>query len=55
MVNDSPQRIANAEMKIVNYHNRPHLCLFAKSDIIAGTELRYDYGVPKLSWRNEEV
>ena len=29
----------------------PHLCFFASEDIEAGTELRYDYGNPKLPWR----
>ena len=55
IVNDNPHRDANSEMKIVYHEERPHLCLFAKCDMIAGTELRYDYGVPNLPWRKKEV
>ncbi|KAJ8046142.1 hypothetical protein HOLleu_04718 [Holothuria leucospilota] len=29
----------------------PRLCLFARRDIGEGEELRYDYGVDDLPWR----
>ncbi|XP_030840546.1 uncharacterized protein LOC105438115 [Strongylocentrotus purpuratus] len=33
----------------------PHLCLFALVDIRPGAELRYDYGVDNLPWRQEDA
>ena len=43
----------NAKMKKVLVDNTVHLCLFAQTDIAAGKEIRYDYGVTDLPWRKE--
>ncbi|XP_033096047.1 uncharacterized protein LOC117100453, partial [Anneissia japonica] len=50
-VNDEVSKKANSVMKKIDVDGKQHLCLFAKCDICAGTELRYDYGVPNLPWR----
>jgi len=34
-----------AKMKVVPVGGIPHLCLFATSDVIAGQQVLYDYGV----------
>lgn len=33
----------------------PHLCLFALVDLRPGVELRYDYGVGNLPWRQVHI
>ncbi|XP_022106564.1 uncharacterized protein LOC110987795 isoform X2 [Acanthaster planci] len=46
----------NCIMKKMVFHDRtPHLCLFSLCDIDVDEELRYDYGVADLPWRNESV
>ena len=40
-------------MTVVKVNSRPHLCIFALCKIINGTELRYDYSVSGLHWRND--
>ena len=35
----------NCKMKMIDVEGQSHLCLFAVTDIPAGSELRYDYGV----------
>ena len=37
-------RKANVEVKIVVHDERPHLCMFAATNIKEGQELLYDYG-----------
>lgn len=49
-VNDSPKRFANCSAKVVVVDGQPHVILLAVRDIIAGTELRYDYG-GDVPWR----
>ena len=53
MVNEATpgDPILNAVMKIVIVEKIPHLCLFAFRNIECNEEIRYDYGVPNLSWR----
>lgn len=50
-MNDAPSTKANCQMKKKIAAGQVHLCLFAKKDIPAGTELRYDYGFSDLPWR----
>ncbi|XP_072047724.1 histone-lysine N-methyltransferase set-1-like [Amphiura filiformis] len=45
----------NSKMKKVLVNNTVHLCLFALTDIAAGKEIRYDYGVKDLPWRKEWI
>ena len=41
MVNDSPDKLANSFMRRVVVNNESvHICLFAKCNITAGTEIR---------------
>ena len=42
-VNDTSNKYANCEMRIVECNNKAHLCLFAKRNIPEGEELRYIY------------
>lgn len=43
-------------MKVIEHamDKTPHLCLFALSDITAGTEVVYDYGVQDLPFKDAE-
>lgn len=50
MINDST--IPNSVMKVVIVENIPRLCVFALRDISPGEEIRFDYGVPDLPWRD---
>jgi SET domain-containing protein len=61
MVNDAPvgSSMNNCKMKLI-FTERPaqgpglpRLCLFSTRDIKSGEELRYDYGVDNLPWRNK--
>lgn len=47
--------ICNAVMKMKVFNNYPRLCLFAKRQINAGEEIRYDYGEDEetLVWRKK--
>ena len=45
----------NAVMKCLSNKGRPHLALFAMRKIAAEEEIRYDYGVSNLPWRNIKV
>lgn len=51
LVNDGTGHSENAVMKIVKVGEIPRLCLFAKRDISLAEEIRYDYGVDDLPWR----
>ena len=42
-------------MKVVECDKHPHLCLFAIRDIAKEDELRYDYGVKDLWWRQQKI
>jgi len=42
-------------MKVIDVENCPHLCIFSNKRILAGEELRYDYGVDDLPWRKKRV
>jgi len=54
-VNDSTPRYANCKMeKRYDKEKKPHLCLYARTTIKAGEELRYDYGANNLWWRKKE-
>ena len=53
-VNDSAS--GNCTMRKIIVEGKPYLCLFATTDIPAGTELWYSFGDPKkvnLWWRND--
>lgn len=39
--------------KIIGMHNKPHLCLFATTDITADQEILYFYGVQNQPWYAE--
>ncbi|KAJ8037512.1 N-lysine methyltransferase KMT5A [Holothuria leucospilota] len=50
-VNDAVGSKENCVMKPLKIGGTTRLCLFAKWDIDAGEELRYDYGIDDLPWR----
>ncbi|XP_064653238.1 uncharacterized protein LOC135503564 [Lineus longissimus] len=55
LVNDAWRGAANCSMKKVSTEKgSPALCLFANRDIEIGEELRYDYGVDDLPWRQQK-
>ena len=43
----------NSKMKKVETAEKVHLCLFSTRDIDIGEEIRYDYGVKDLPWRQK--
>ncbi|XP_072022446.1 uncharacterized protein [Amphiura filiformis] len=49
-INDS-HKYNNAIMKKKTFSGNIHLCLYALCDIKIGVEIRYDYGIPDLPWR----
>lgn len=51
LVNDSAK--PNCIIKKLVFNSIPCLCLFALGDMQAGVELRYDYGVKDLPWRQK--
>lgn len=54
LVNDAEEGTdkCNSKMKLMVINSYPRLCLFAKREIKAGEEVRYDYGenTKKLPW-----
>ena len=55
-MNDAPSKYANSRIKKIEGNNgTPYLCLFAKSDIPSGQELRYDYDDRDNLWWREQV
>lgn len=55
LVNDGQGEQENCIMRTVKVGGpSPRLCLFARRDIGEGEELRYDYGVDDLPWRQTE-
>ncbi|XP_034748086.1 uncharacterized protein LOC117956880 isoform X2 [Etheostoma cragini] len=44
----------NCEMKKVVYEGKPHLCLFAVTEISPGQEITYNYGDSCYPWRSTE-
>ncbi|XP_074468762.1 uncharacterized protein LOC141753956 isoform X2 [Sebastes fasciatus] len=44
----------NCEMKIIVYEGKPHLCLFAVTEISPGEEITYNYGDSSYPWRSRE-
>ncbi|XP_034401108.1 uncharacterized protein LOC117738995 isoform X2 [Cyclopterus lumpus] len=44
----------NCEMKKVVYEGKPHLCLFASTEISPGEEITYNYGDSAYPWRSGE-
>ncbi|KAK7922009.1 hypothetical protein WMY93_008911 [Mugilogobius chulae] len=52
LVNDE-HRTPNCKMKLIEAEGKPHLCLFALKEILAGTEITYDYGGKEWPWRKE--
>ncbi|XP_022104267.1 uncharacterized protein LOC110986593 isoform X2 [Acanthaster planci] len=55
MVNDAPLKKSNSQMKVISVDGTPCLCLFAREDIAAGQELRYDYGDESVPWRQKNI
>ncbi|XP_034149810.1 histone-lysine N-methyltransferase, H3 lysine-36 specific-like [Esox lucius] len=45
----------NSKMKRLTVGGKPHLCLFATSDIKPGEEISYDYGDSDWPWRNKQI
>lgn len=54
LVNDAPLRKANCAMRKIKHDSKTYLALYALRDIQVGEELRYDYGVKGLPWRNKK-
>lgn len=52
-VNDGIRENKNAELKVVYHCTTPHVVLFASRNICKGEEIRFDYGVDSLPWRQE--
>ncbi|XP_041967745.1 uncharacterized protein LOC121724899 isoform X5 [Alosa sapidissima] len=52
LVNDE-HKAPNCRMKLIEADGKPHLCLFALKEIMAGTEITYDYGGKEWPWRKE--
>lgn len=52
-VNDAPprSRACNCYVKAAFVNGEPHVLIFAKRMIKAGSEIRYDYGGKDLPWR----
>jgi len=51
-VNDSPRKFANCVAKAILVDGKPHIALFALTNIPSGCELRFDYGGgSQLPWR----
>jgi len=55
MAND--HRHGNSKMKKIILNGRPHLCLFAITDILPGEQVLFDYGdtEKQLFWRKKAV
>lgn len=51
LVNHS--RRPTAKMRVLSVDGIPHLCLFAISDMIAGQQVLYDYGVKNLPFHDK--
>ena len=43
LINDDYKH-PNANMKVIEFQGKPHLCLFAVDDLDPGSEVRYNYG-----------
>ncbi|XP_019724287.1 probable histone-lysine N-methyltransferase set-1 [Hippocampus comes] len=52
LVNDEHRR-PNCRMKWIDVDGKPHLCLFALTDIHDGEEITYDYGGEDCPWRTQ--
>ena len=50
-MNDNPLHKANCTMRKIKGENKVYLALYALRNIEKGEELRYDYGVKGLPWR----
>jgi len=51
-VNDAIACEANCKMKMIQVKKQPQLALYATRRIQPHEEIRYDYGVSDLPWRN---
>lgn len=51
-VNDAIACEANCKMKMIQVTKQPQLALYATRKIQKNEEIRYDYGVSDLPWRN---
>ena len=51
MINDGIGEDQNAEMRRLYIDEHPYLAVFATRDILPGEEIRYDYGIKTLPWR----
>ena len=52
-VNDAESFKANARMRLINVDEQPVLALFAKRRTNTEEEIRFDYGVKNLPWRQK--
>ncbi|KAM9443575.1 histone-lysine N-methyltransferase set-1-like isoform 3-T3 [Clarias gariepinus] len=52
LVNDDDKH-PNCNMKKIEVDGKPHLCLFAVTDIKEGDEITYDYGGTDWPWRTK--
>ena len=50
-INDICGKCANCVIKMIPFDGEPHLCIFAKKQIMKDEELRYDYGENCATWR----
>lgn len=54
-INDAPRKLANCSSKAHVIHGQPRVLFFATCDISKDTEIRYDYGVADLPWREVRI
>ena len=52
-INDGLGKQKNVVPKVVLVNGEPRICFFAIKNIPNGNELRYDYGVSGLPWRDK--
>lgn len=55
LVNDAEEKYANCKIVVIVTYNKPHLCLFAKDDILSGDEITYFYGLKQQPWYSTKV
>jgi len=51
LVNHSKRGLARTRVVVVE--EKPHLCLFATDDMIAGQQVLFDYGLKKLPFEDK--
>ena len=53
IVNHRKGKEQNCRMRIIDFHERPYLCLFAIKYIGNGEAILYDYGITDMPWETK--